>query len=186
MKSLGKFLGNFTVKNDNERQLFKVLFYENGISFDAKMLKGITEVEEAFKAFKKINDSWITGDYDKSDIMERVLKLLNNYQEELAEYFYSDEELDEEGNLIEKYEGIDEKSKFSIYFDYIKENKELKDIERAEFESKIFNKEIGEYYVENFEDAKNNAEFYSYKTESGGDSYIMVVDDKIKIGFVEK
>jgi hypothetical protein len=187
MKSLGKLLGNFVVKNDDNRHLFKVFFYENGLSFDAKFLKGIMENDKTRNAFNVINEKWSSGNHDKNEIMERILHLLNNFQEELAQYFYTDEELNENGELIEESIGVtEEKDKYSIYFDYIKENKELKEIKRKDFESKIVDKKVGEFYVENFEEAKNVAKFFKYKTEANEDSYIMVVDDKIKIGFVDK
>lgn len=191
MKSLGKLLGNFIVENDNGRHLFKVFFYEKGITFDEKFSKGVMEHEKAYVAFNKINLNWSSGKCERNEIMQRILHFLNNYQSELHQYFYSDEELDENGKLIEKSSSENDtqnlyKDKYSFYFNYIKENKDLKEIKRKEFESKITNNEIGDFYVENFEDAKEKAKFYNYQTDNMEESYIMVVDEKIKIGFVEQ
>jgi hypothetical protein len=188
MKSFGKLLGNFTIKNEDDRHLFKIFFYENSLSFEESFLNGINKNDKINKEFEKINKNWSSGKHSKEDIIESLLSLIGKNEKYISEYFYKDEELDENGHLIENnIEVIDDnKNKYSIYFDYIKQNKELEKIKRKDFESKIVDKNIGEYYVENFEVAKNKAEFYKYKTDAGEDSYIMVIDNKIKIGFVDK
>ena len=71
-----------------------------------------------------------------------------------------------------------------LFLQILKEKFLLNKITRKEFESKITDEKYGEYYVENLIYTKDNSEFYKYKSEiSGIDFYLMVVDDKIKIGF---
>jgi len=179
MESLGKLLGNFIIKNDNDVSLFKVYFYENGISFDKKFLKGVVENEVTNYQFKKINDVWDSEEKDKEAVVEAVMFMLEHNQDYLSDFFYSEENLNKNGDSIKNE--IDLKNEFDI----IKKTRDIKPITRKDFESKIVNEEIGDFYVENFEKAKK-ADFFTYKSEEEKDCFIMVVKNRIKIGFAEK
>lgn len=172
MKNLGNFLGHFTVKNDNEEKLFKVYFYDNGISFDENLLKGIIDNEDVYKDFIKINNSWKNDEKDKEITMKSILEMLERHQDYLSNFFLESQ--------IKKEEIFSSE----LFLQILKEKFLLNKITRKEFESKITDEKYGEYYVENLIYTKDNSEFYKYKSEiSGIDFYLMVVDDKIKIGF---
>lgn len=172
MKNLGNFLGHFTVKNDNEEKLFKVYFYDNGISFDENLLKGIIDNEDVYKDFIKINNSWKNDEKDKEITMKSILEMLERHQDYLSNFF------------LEKQIKKEEIFSSELFLQILKEKFLLNKITRKEFESKITDEKYGEYYVENLIYTKDNSEFYKYKSEiSGIDFYLMVVDDKIKIGF---
>lgn len=178
MKNLGEFIGHFTVKNDDVKSLFKVYFYDKGISFDDNFLRGIIESEDTYKEFIAINDMWKSGSGDRESAMKSIMEMLERHQNYLSNFFMDDE--------IEK-KSKPLKDSNELFFDYLKEQNMLIDITREQFESKITDEKIGEYYVDNLKGTKFNSKFYTYTSNTSGlDFYLMVVSDKIKIGFAEE
>jgi hypothetical protein len=181
MKVLGKLLGHFTVKNDNNKDLFIVFFYEKGISFEEDFLRGIIENESIYRRFIQINDFWKNRSETeelnscREQSMTMIMDLLQENQEYLSEFF-----------VVEKKDN----SQFDnnkIFLEHLREEDLLKEITRKEFESKVKDENIGEFYVENLNVAKELAKFYTYKSKKTNlDFYLMVIDDKIKIGFADK
>jgi hypothetical protein len=182
MKVLGKLLGHFTVKNDYNEDLFIVYFYEEGISFNDDFLRGIIEQENLWIRFMEINLFWKNGfhiseneDDLKSQTMNMIMDLLQENQEQLSRYFNDKPQLNQE---------LDNSQ---MFLSHLRDNDLLKEITIKEFESKIKDEEIGDYYVENLEKIKQSAKFYTYKSEKVNlDFYLMVVEEKIKIGFADK
>ena len=130
-------------------------------------------------SFEKINKVWDSEEKDKEAVIEAVMFMLEHNQRYLSDFFYPQEELDENGDSLK--EEIDINNEYEV----LKKTRELKPITRKDFESKVVDEQIGDYYVENFEKAKK-ANFFTYKSEKEEDCFIMVVKDRIKIGFVEK
>ena len=188
MDSLGKLLGNFTVTNDDNIKLFRVYFYENAISFNTKFLKGVVDNKEIYILFEEINKDWNKEEEkDKEFIMTLILSMLEKNQNYLSDFFYDKQDLFNEEVMRQEFEKTEstKKNKYDLYYDKIKQSRELVSITRKQFESKIVNNSIGDYYVENFEKAKE-ANFFTYKSEQDEDCFIMVVNERIKIGFAEK
>jgi len=180
MKNLGQFIGHFTVKNDNKESLFKVYFYDKGISFGDNFLRGIIENEDTYKDFMTINENWKSNNKDREVVMKQIMEMLEKHQNYLSNFFM-DNEL--ENTIKSKIL----KDSNELFFEHLKNENMLSIITRKEFEAKIVDEKIGEYYVENLKDTKSNSEFYTYISKSSGLSfYLMVVDNKIKIGFSEK
>ena len=176
MKHLGEYIGHFTVKNDDGLDLFKVHFYEKGISFDDKFLRGIIENEETYKDFIKINDNWKDSS-NKESAMKSIMALLEKNQDYLSDFFISEDDVD----------STDIPTSNEMFLQHLKENDKLTEIQRKDFESKITDEKIGNFYVDNLKQTKGKSKFYTYKSDNSGlDFYIMVVDDKIKIGFADK
>lgn len=186
MDLLGKLLGNFTIENDNGEHLFRIYFYEDRILFDEKFLNGIANNDKTMKRFQDINKVWHETK-EKNNVVEEVMGMLADDQEYLSQFFYNEKERAESNKLLNNPGSRSTKiqDKNTIYFSYLKNHDKLKEIEREQFEKKITDKEIGEYYVENFEIAKNSSKFYKYKSSKDKDCYIMVVNNRIKIGFAE-
>lgn len=175
MKNLGEFIGYFTVKNDNEKSLFKVYFYEKGISFDDNFLRGIIESEDTYKEFIIINDKWKSEDNNRSDIMKDIMEMLERHQNYLSNFFINNETKREEKSL---------KDSNSLFLQYLEEKDMLVEIDRKDFETKIIDEKVGEFYVDNLKETKDDSKFYTYTSETSGlEFYLMVVSDKIKIGF---
>jgi hypothetical protein len=169
MKNLGEFIGNFTVEDEYNNKKFIVYFYENGITFDDKFLKFILEKEELSQELLEINNSWKNKSKNKEEIINSIMEVFNNY--ELDFFNFSKGEID----------------KNALYYSFLKEKDLLTRITRKEFENKILSEKVGEFYTDVLRDTKENSEFYTYTSEvSGIDFYLMVVDDKIKIGFPEE
>ena len=169
MKNLGEFIGNFTVEDEYNDKKFIVYFYENGITFDDKFLKFILEKEELSQDLLDINNSWKNKSKNKEEIISSIMEVFSNY--ELDFFHFSKEEI----------------NRNALYYHFLKEKDLLTKITRKEFESKILSEKVGEYYTDVLNDTKENSEFYTYTSEvSGIDFYLMVVDDKIKIGFPEE
>jgi HD superfamily phosphohydrolase len=179
MEELGDFIGHFTVQNDDGLDLFKIYFHKNGISFDNKFLKGVIKNKKVCKDFEKINNKWISGSLSKEDAAKLIMKMLEKNQEYLSNFF-----IDEFSNDTKLY---DNESENEIYFKHLKENGKLNKITRKKFESNIKDEKIGDYYVENLEKSKSKStNFYTYKSKEDKSCFIMVMNDKIKIGFAEK
>jgi hypothetical protein len=105
--------------------------------------------------------------------------MLEKNQEYLSNFF-----IDEFSNDTKLY---DNESENEIYFKHLKENGKLNKITRKKFESNIKDEKIGDYYVENLEKSKSKStNFYTYKSKEDKSCFIMVMNDKIKIGFAEK
>jgi hypothetical protein len=179
MKNLGDLIGHFTIRNDDGLDLFRIYFHKNGISFDKKFLKGVTKDGKVYKTFIKINIEWMSGSLSKEEATELIMKMLEENQEYLSNFFI---------NKFDKYSDRYYKdSENEIYFKHLKANGKLNKITRKQFESNIKNENIGDYYVENLEKSKSKfTNFYTYKSTENKNCYIMVIDDKIKIGFAEK
>jgi hypothetical protein len=176
MEHLGNLLGHFTVRNDEEVGLFKVLFYENGISFNENFLRGVIEDEATYHEFSVISNEWKNGLKNKESVMGSIMNMFNAHEEHLSEYFIS-----------EPIKPIEEKSSSEIYLEYLKANDKLNEITRKDFESKIVDEKIGEFYVDNMNETKNNSKFYTYTSDTTNEKfYVMLVDEKLKIGFAEK
>ena len=179
MKDLGDLIGHYTVRNDNGLDLFRIYFHENGISFDEKFLKGIINKNKIYKEFIKINMKWISSDISKDEIINLIMKLLEKNQKYLSKFFI--DKFDIDSKLI------NEEDDNEIYLKHLKDSEKLNKITRKKFESNIKDETIGEYYVENLEKSKSKStNFYTYKSEENKSCYIMVIDNKIKIGFAEK
>jgi len=175
MKNLGEFIGHFTVKNDNEKSLFKVYFYAKGISFDDNFLRGVIESEDTYKEFITINDKWKSEDNNRDDIMKDIMEMLERHQNYLSNFFINNETKREEKSL---------KDSNSLFLQYLEEKDMLVEIGRKDFEAKIIDEKVGEFYVDNLKETKDDSKFYTYTSETSGlDFYLMVVSDKIKIGF---
>jgi len=185
MDSLGNILGNFAIKNDNDINLFKVYFHENGITFNKKFHKGVLDNFDTALQFENINKIWNSETRDKKEVIEAVMFMLEHFQVYLSTFFYNEDEIREMSEEFKSNNLDIKKNEFDIYFDKIKKTRDLKPITRKDFESKIIDEKIGEYYVENFELAKE-ASFFTYKSDNDKDCFIMVKNDRIKIGFAEK
>jgi hypothetical protein len=176
MKHLGEYIGHFTVKNDDEVDLFKVHFYEKGISFDDKFLRGVIENEDTYKKFMKINSDWKESS-DRESTMKSIMSLLEGHQDYLSDFFISEDDVDSN----------DIPNTNEMFLQHLKENDKLTEITRKDFESKITDEKIGNFYVDNLKQTKESSKFYTYNSDNSGmDFFIMVVDDKIKIGFADK
>ena len=173
MKNLGEFIGHFTVKNDNEESLFKVYFYDKGISFDDNFLRGVIESEEVYKEFMEINSKWRDELKDRDVTMKSIMKMLDKHQKYLSDFFMGEERVFDM-----------KKDSHQMFLDFLKENDKLTKITRKEFESHIKDEKVGEYYVNNLKETKNKSKFYTYNSDNSGlDFYLMIVNNKIKIGF---
>lgn len=173
MKNLGEFIGHFTVKNDNEESLFKVYFYDKGISFDNNFLRGVIESQEVYKDFMEINSQWRDELKDRDVTMKSIMEMLDKHQKYLSDFFMGKEE------SFDVNKGSNE-----MFLDFLKENDKLTKISRKEFEAQILDEKVGEYYVNNLNETKNKSKFYTYTSDNSGlDFYLMIVNDKIKIGF---
>tara|TARA_B100000963_G_scaffold361392_1_gene396508 strand:- start:3927 stop:4466 length:540 start_codon:yes stop_codon:yes gene_type:complete len=173
MKNLGDFIGHFTVTNDNKQSLFKVYFYEKGISFDENFLRGVIEHQDIYKEFIDINNRWKSKSINRDGTMKYIMEMLEKHQTYLSNFFL-DKDIDSSGI----------KDSNQMFLEFLKDNDMLNKITRKEFESKIVDENVGEYYVNNLKETKNKSKFYSYTSKNSGlDFYLMIVNDKIKIGF---
>ncbi len=173
MKNLGDFIGHFTVKNDNEESLFKVYFYDKGISFDDNFLRGVIENKEVYKEFMNINSKWRDEPKDRDITMKSIMEMLDKHQKYLSDFFMAEEEVFDT-----------KKGSHQMFLDFLNDNDKLTKITRKEFESQITDEKVGEYYVNNLKETKNKSKFYTYTSDNSGlDFYLMIVNDKIKIGF---
>lgn len=175
MKNLGEFIGHFTVKNDNEESLFKVYFYEKGISFDDNFLRGIIESEDTYKEFILINDKWKSEDNNRDYVMKSIMEMLERHQNYLSNFFINNETKKEKKPLEDSN---------SLFLQFLEDRDMLVEISRKDFETKITDEKVGEFYVDNLKKTKDDSKFYTYTSETSGlEFYLMVVSDKLKIGF---
>jgi hypothetical protein len=202
-----KFLGTIIISDSNNRDLFRVHLFEDGARFDKSFALGILNNEEISDKVLHINNLWNDGRINKDGVVSNILKLLEEYDNILYPYYFTDEELDESGrysgeqsvdfqdyNLDDIYHSVKNGKELPInqdsldsYLVRLKQKKKLKRISRKLFETHLQNDELINFYVDNY--SKKIAKFYSYELDAGEiikNCYLMVVSDKIRIGILEK
>lgn len=168
MSNLGEFLGYYTIDPFRDGGFIKVYFFEKGINFEENITEELIEDENLSKIFISINNEWKNSKKKKEEIILDIMKMISE-----NEIFFK--------KFISVNSTVDYNE---VYYNLLKSKNILIDIEQKEFEKNIIKQEIGDYYTENLEKINSsNASFYKYKTEEGEIFFIMVIDNKIKLGF---
>lgn len=170
MNNLGNFLGHYTINPFNDKGFIKVYFYEKGISFEENIINEIIEDEKLSKIFISLNNDWKNVKKDKLEIIVDIMKMIF-----------------ENEDFFKNFLSYDSKLNYNdVYYNLLKSKNLLIDIEQKEFEKNIVKEKIGNYYAENLKKINSSdAKFYKYKSENDTCFFIMVINDKIKLGFGE-
>ncbi len=168
MDNLGKFLGHYTIKPFEDDGFIKVYFYEKSILFDEKIINEIINNEKLSKTFISINKDWKNLKKEKNQIILDVMNMICENEEFFIKLITYDNNLDYS----------------DAYYEILKSKYLLIKIEQKDFEKEIVKENIANYYVENLKKINSsNVEFYKYKSESDKVFFIMVINNKIKLGF---
>jgi hypothetical protein len=170
MNNLGKFLGHYTINPLNDGGFIKVYFYEKGINFEENIINEIIDDEKLSKIFILINNDWKNINKEKSEIIVDIIKMIS-----------------ENEDFFKKFLSYDFKIEYNdVYYNLLKSKNLLIDIEQKEFEKNIVKENIGNYYTENLEKINSSdTKFYKYKSENDTYFFLMIINDKIKLGFGE-
>lgn len=200
MESEG-FVGTIVVSDKKHKDLFRIHVFENSIQFDRNFAEGIIQNTEIISKVSEIEKLWKDRKIQQGDIFYNIVSILEKHEGYLSQFYFRREELDEQGRFKENLEitpnlgnieniqnhldGINPEKKVSAYLNYLKNNNKLNKISRKEFEKHLKNKEVIDYYLDNY--GRRKASFYTYKITRPDkmvkDCYMMVIQDKIRIAF---
>jgi hypothetical protein len=170
MNKLGKFIGNYTIKPLDDEGFIKVYFYETSILFDDNIIEKIIDDEKISKLFIAINNEWKGSKKEREDVLLDIMEMISENQEFFKDLFTYEKKIEYN----------------DVYYNLLKSKKILIEIEQKEFEKNISKENIGNYYAENLKKINlSDAKFYKYKSENESYFFIMVINDKIKLGFGE-
>jgi hypothetical protein len=171
MNNLGNFLGHYTINPFNDEGFMKVYFYEKGINFEENVINEIIDNEKLSKIFISINNDWKNIKKGKTEIIVNIMNMISENEDFFKRFIVYDSTIDYN----------------DVYYNLLKSKNLLIDIEQKEFEKHIVKENIGNYYTENLEKINSSdTKFYKYKSESENYFFIMVINDKIKLGFGEQ
>lgn len=183
-----RFLGSIIISDEHSKDIFRLHVFEKSIKFDSYMAFGISKNKELYKEIEEVNNMWSEGYINKDKIFPHIINAIENYSEYLSQFYFKDFELDENGKLKNlqllspKYDKT-----YMLYMNL--KNKSLKKISKKEFESKIKDVEVQNFYIDNY--TKKGARFYSYTLvdqylQKESPCYFMVNADNTRIGFISK
>lgn len=195
-----KFIGTILVSNKQHKDLFRVHIFEHSIQFDEHFAKGVIKNKVIVSQLSKVNKLWQEKKIKKDEIFFNVIPILEKHEQYLSKFFFKEEELDEYGrykdnfNITPNQSTIDQipsnplssNEKVDKYFKHLKDtNKTFKKITRKNFELYLKDKEVIDYYIDNYN--KRKATFFNYQIVRPNNikknCFLMVVGDKIRIGF---
>lgn len=178
-----------TIKNTLKKMdLLRVHIYEYSIRFDKKINDAIHNYPELNAEVVELNNLWKNNKIDEQDILKIVLYLVGKYGSYLKDYYFTQDDLDENGCYIDKdmllnsEANLDDENIF--FYEYFKEQNALKKISKKEFEKEISDETTGCEYVEKY--IFKGAKFYKGILEEDKFTstwYFMMVNDNLEMAF---
>ena len=183
-----KLIRTIIVSNERRIDVFRIHVFEKSIKFDPHFAYGLSKNEEVYSMVENIENLWIEGEIELSDIFNMMVGVLEKHENYLEQYYFKPEELDITGRLsvVRSYSVYDDKN--YAYFMCLKNRDRLKNITRQEFESNMKDEEIAKSYIENY--SGKDVKFFNYKAsglkDRGKNCYLMMVGNNLKVGFVKR
>jgi len=191
MMSSDKKMTILTIKNTiKNMDLLRVHIHESSIRFDKKVNDAINNFPELKSEVNELNHLWQNQKIDQQDILKIVLYLMGQYGSYLKDFYFTEEDLDENGCYIDSNEKsiyeqpISLQDEQNFFYEYFKDQKALKKISKKEFEEEVKKENLGEEYVENY--VFKGAKFYTGILEEEkfiSVWYFMIVEDHVKMAF---
>lgn len=191
MMSSDKKMTILTIKNTiKNMDLLRVHIHESSIRFDKKVNDAINNFPELKSEVNELNHLWQNQKIDQQDILKIVLYLMGQYGSYLKDFYFTEEDLDENGCYIDSNEKSIYEQPISLqyeqnfFYEYFKDQKALKKISKKEFEEEVKKENLGEEYVENY--VFKGAKFYTGILEEEkfiSVWYFMIVEDHVKMAF---
>ena len=191
MMSSDKKMTILTIKNTSKNMdLLRVHIHESSIRFDEKVNDAINNLPELKSEVNEFNYLWQNQKIDQQDILKIVLYLMGQYGNYLKDFYFTEDDLDENGCYVDGNEKnisgqpMSLQDEQNFFYEYFKDQKALKKISKKAFEEEVQKKNLAEEYVENY--VFKGAKFYSGLLEEEkfiSVWYFMIVEDKIKMAF---
>lgn len=191
MMSSDKKMTILTIKNTSKNMdLLRVHIHESSIRFDEKVNDAINNLPELKSEVNELNYLWQNQKIDQQDILKIVLYLMGQYGNYLKDFYFTEDDLDENGCYVDGNEKnisgqpMSLQDEQNFFYEYFKDQKVLKKISKKAFEEEVQKENLAEEYVENY--VFKGAKFYSGLLEEEkfiSVWYFMIVEDKIKMAF---
>lgn len=98
MMSSDKKMTILTIKNTiKNMDLLRVHIHESSIRFDKKVNDAINNFPELKSEVNELNHLWQNQKIDQQDILKIVLYLMGQYGSYLKDFYFTEEDLDENG-----------------------------------------------------------------------------------------
>jgi len=185
-----KIIGTFTVASKKRMELFRIHLFEKSVRFDEHFAKAITANKKIFKKIFNISEKWSNGELKYNEVFINIIEELKNHENYLSKYYFKKKDLDETGRLIEPLpiNTMDNESwnYMESHFQYLKKKGILKRITRKDFEKKIIDKKISEFYIDNYPKEKVACYFYEAFIEDRiKNCYVLSENNELVLGFEE-
>lgn len=179
-----------TIKHTlKQMDLLRVHIYEYSIRFDKGVATAIENLPQLKKEVETLNDLWKEKKITERQILNVVLHLMGKYGSYLEDYYFKKEELDENGSYVDEelnqeiQSDLNSTEDMVFFFDYFKEQKQLKKIGKKIFEKEI-PEDLADEYVEKY--VFKGASFYKGVLEEDRFTstwYFMVVENQAIMAF---
>lgn len=155
--------------SDDNKDLFRVHFYENCIKFDSKFAEGISKNELVSRNVMELNKQWAERKIKVEDVLEKIVVLVELNSDKFKDYYFKDSELNKDGKYVDLVPLdcllITFDKKAHDFFKYLLVNNVLIEIDKDKFEKDLKEDAYKEIYVESYTNIFKNKKikFYQYK-----------------------
>ena len=160
---------NTVIISDDNRDLFRVHFFENQIKFDARFSDGIINNEFICEKMIEINEGWAERRLEVVDVLEQIALLVEANKNIFEELYLQDYELNKEGRYVDLFPldsilitNMDDKA--NNFYAYLKNENVLTPIDKKEFESNIKIEPYSDMYIDLYKKIykRKRLKFYKY------------------------
>jgi hypothetical protein len=187
-----KIIGTLTVSDNYNRDLFRIHLYENCIKFDSKFAEGVGKIDELTDRLNEITELWLDKKTNASEVLKDIVLVMEVYHEDLKNYYFSDEDLNEFGKYVDLVP-IDSllmhpNEDATRYYKYLLRENMLTKIDKKSFEKNLKDESYMDLYLEIYNDIKDkNVDYYKYVLNKNFEfktcSFILV-DGKVVFGYI--
>ena len=187
-----KIIGTLTISDYYSRDLFRIHLYEDCIKFDSKFAEGVGKIEALAEQLDEITILWIEKKLTSSEVLKDIVLIMEVYHEDLKDYYFSDDELNEFGKYVDLVPidslRMDIGEEATKYYKYLLRENVLKKIDKKSFEKNIKEENYMDNYLEIYNELKNkNVEYYQYSLNKNFDFKVcnfILADNKVCFGYV--
>ena len=133
MMSSDKKMTILTIKNTSKNMdLLRVHIHESSIRFDEKVNDAINNLPELKSEVNELNYLWQNQKIDQQDILKIVLYLMGQYGNYLKDFYFTEDDLDENGCYVDGNEKnisgqpMSLQDEQNFFYEYFKDQKALK------------------------------------------------------------
>lgn len=189
---MNKIIGTLTISDNYSKDLFRIHLYEDCIKFDSRFAEGVGKIEAITEKLDELTEMWVEKKLTASEVLRDIVLIMEVYHEDLKDYYFSDEELNEFGKYVDlipiDFLKIDSGDDVTRYYKYLLRENVLKKIDKKSFEKNIKEDSYLDAYLEIYNELKEKkVEYYQYNLNKNFDFKVcnfILADNKVCFGYV--